>query len=124
MRKTRSNKVYGERKGDLWERTVSFKKGHLYGKYQGFGFHLSFRTVFEDHTLRGCQITEADTGQVWFIDRATWLTEAFYVKHPKPQYVVPLKAFQTVSTGLSRTATERHVRRRKARTDLNNTTAI
>lgn len=103
-------KVYGQRQGNRWVRTVDLNK-HYFRKYKGFGFHLHFRTTFQDETLEGCEVREKTTGQVWFISRVKWLEVSQYVKDPRPQYVVPLESFTLEQTGLKKTRKERHGKR-------------
>lgn len=92
----RKNNVYGYRDGDTWVRRVSIGK-HLFRAYQAFGFHLHFKTLFQDKTLKGCRITDEESGTVWYISREDFLEKAQYITKPKPQYIVPLAAFTVAS---------------------------
>lgn len=92
-----ASKAYGHREGDKWVKDVEFEK-HFYRKYQSWMFHLQFKQIFSDPTLRGCEIRETKTGAIYWIDSNDWLTKAEY-KVQERQYALSRSAFTVVSTG-------------------------
>ena len=92
-----ASKAYGHREGDKWVKEVEFSK-HFYRKYQAWMFHLQFKQVFSDLSIRGCEIREMKTGAIYWIDSDDWLTHAEY-KLPERQYAVKRSLFTVIQSG-------------------------